>query len=168
MADVLHVLQNKMHHTFEPNANIYWSRVFAVIAIVSTFGILPVVLPTNSDSNGFTIVILAIGFIALAILVYVRPKQLTLSIDQAGVTVVDQSHRILISKNLDKVSEVRLAKWGHILNFPIGWISVLEVGQSKPMYFGPVSGRGLSEDVIYKVHATLDIIKAEQAASSNP
>ena len=102
------------------------------------------------------------SLIALAVLVYVRPKQLTLSIGQAGVIVANQSQRILLSKSLEEVSEVRLARWGHVLKFPIGWISILEAGHSEPRYFGPVSGRFLSEDVIYQVHVALDSMKAEQ------
>lgn len=157
-----------MRHTFEPSANIYWSRVLTVIVAVAAFGMLPVVLPTASDSSGFTIGIIIIGVISLTVLVYVRPKRLTLSIDKSGVTVSNQSQRILLSKSLSEVSEVRLARWGHVLRFPIGWISILEVNHAKPRYFGPVSGRDLSKDVIYQVHTILEVIKAEQDGAPNP
>lgn len=88
-------MQKMMRHTFEPSINIYWSRALTVIAVVVAFALLPMILPTASDSSGFMIGVTAIGVITLAVLVYVRPKRLTLSISQVGVVVANQSQRIL-------------------------------------------------------------------------
>jgi hypothetical protein len=140
-----------MHHTFEANSYEYWSRVTLVVGLIFAFGLLPLFLPTASDPGGFILIVNAIGVVSLGVMVYARPRELTLVIDERGVLITDRSQRVVVSKTLSEVAEVSMGRWGHILNFSIGWIILRESGRSKPHYFGAISGHRLNTDTIASV-----------------
>jgi hypothetical protein len=140
-----------MHHTFEANSYEYWSRVTLVVVLIFVFGLLPLIVPTASDPGGFILMVNAIGVVSLGLMVYARPRELTLAIDERGVSITDRSQRVVVSKTLSEVADVSMGRWGHILNFSIGWIVLRESGRSKPHYYGPISGHRLNTDIIASV-----------------
>ena len=140
-----------MNHTFEANSYEYWRRVTLVVSLIFAFGVLPLIVPTVSDPGGFILIVNLIGVVSLGVMVYVRPRELTLVIDERGVLITDRSQRVVVSKTLSEVAEVSMGRWGHILNFSIGWIVLRESGRSKPDYFGAISGHRLDIETIASV-----------------
>ncbi len=140
-----------MHHTFQANSCEYWSRVALVVGPIFAFGLLPLIAPASSDPGGFVFIVNAIGVVSLGVMAYARPRELTLVIDERGVLITDRSQRVIISKALSEVVEVSMVRWGHILNFSIGWIVLRESGRAKPHYFGAISGYRLHTDAIASV-----------------
>ncbi len=152
-----------MTHTFETTSGLYWARAGVVVVTIHLFGLFPLLIPTSEGFAGFMLMVNLIGFASLLILARSRPRRFTLRIDGNGVHIEDHSRHIAFSKCLVEVNEVRLAKRGHVLNFPIAWITVMEAGTPNPRCFGAISVRGLTEDFIHDINASLDQIKKEQA-----
>jgi hypothetical protein len=137
-----------MHHTFQANSYEYWSRVTLIVGLIFAFGLLPLIVPSSSDPGGFILMVNLIGIVSLGVMFYVRPRELTLVIDERGILITDRSQRVIVSKRLSEVAEVSMGRWGHILNFSIGWIVLRESGRSKPDYFGAISGLRLDSETI--------------------
>lgn len=108
-------------------------------------------LPTASDPGGFILIVNLIGVVSLAVMVHVRPRELTLVIDEHGIVITDRTQRVIVSKSFSEVAEISLGRWGHILNFTFGWIVLRESGRPKPKYFGAISAHRLDADTIANV-----------------
>lgn len=102
-----------------------------------------------------------IGVISLGSLVYARPRELTLVIDERGIVITDRCQRVLVSKRLSEVAGISFGRWGHLLNFDFCWIVLRESGRSKPSYFGAISGQGLDAETIPRILDSFEKTKAE-------
>lgn len=152
-----------MTQTFKNRSGEYWTRALSVVVVVHLIGLFPLLMPKPADAFGFMLMANLIGIVSLLVLSHARPRRFTLRIDEGGVHIEDHAGRIAFSKRLAEVNEVCLAKRGHILNFPIAWISVLEAGIPNPRYFGAISVRGITEDFIHDINDSLVRIKKEHA-----
>lgn len=149
-----------MRYTFEPDSRRYWIRAIVVVTLVFGFGLLPLFVPTAKDPGGFVLIVNLIGVGSMAVLVYARPRKLSLTMDKGGVVIRDRMQRVLVSRSLSEVDEVSLGRWGHILNHSIGWIILREEGRSKPSYYGAISGEGLSSETACKLREAFKDLKA--------
>ncbi|GEM_PF-6061322 len=129
-----------MTHSYESNSGAYWAKALSVVIGLSVLAVLPGFLPTSESPLGFQIMITAIAVLSFVTFIYVRPKDFNVTILDKVVEIRGGDQRILFACDLKNLDEMGLSRWGHVLGYPIGWITLKPSGAKKTRFFGAISG----------------------------